>query len=91
MLAGDPRRLGNASAKEQIMKVTVSIDFDSIKDDICMEFVSRLSALDYTEDQIDALEASFMENIDAGFIDATFEIGMNDDETEVTECILIGG
>jgi hypothetical protein len=32
-----------------------------------------------------------MENIDGGFMDATFEIEMNNDETEVTSCILVGG
>ncbi len=73
------------------MKVTISLDFDAIKDDICMEFCNRLIDLDYTKEQIDALENSFMENIDGGFMDATFEIEMNNDETEVTSCILVGG
>jgi hypothetical protein len=72
------------------MKVTISLDFDAIKEDICNEFCNRLIGLDYTEDQIDVLERSFMENIDGGFMDATFEIEMNNDETEVTSCVLIG-
>jgi len=72
------------------MKVTISLDFEDLKEDIRNEFSNRLIDLDYTEAQIDALEKSFMENIDSGFIDATFEIEMNNDETEVTSCILVG-
>ncbi len=73
------------------MKVTISLDFDDLKEDICNEFCNLLIDLDYTKKQIDALEKSFMENIDGGFMDATFEIEMNNDETEVTSCILVGG
>ena len=73
------------------MKVTISLDFESLKDDICTEYCNRLIDLDYTKEQIDALEKSFMENIDGGYMDATFEIETNNDETEVTSCILIGG
>lgn len=72
------------------MKVTISLDFDLIKEDICNEFCNRLIDLSYTKEQIDDLEESFMENIDGGFMDATFEIEMNDDESEVTSCILAG-
>jgi hypothetical protein len=72
------------------MKVTVSLDFDELKEDVCNEFCNRLIDLDYTKDQIDALEKSFMDNIDGGFMDGTFEIEMNTDETEVTSCILVG-
>lgn len=73
------------------MKVTISIDFDNIKDDIRNGMVNRLIDLDYTEAQITALEDSFDSNIDGGFMDATFEIEFNKDESEVTSCILIGG
>ena len=73
------------------MKVTVSLDFDAIKDDLKNEFINRLIDLDYSEAQISLLEDSFDSNIDGGFMDATFEIEMNDEETEVTSCILIGG
>jgi len=72
------------------MKVTISLDFDAIKEDICNEFCNRLDDLDYTKEQIDALEKSFMDNIDGGFMDATFAIEMNADETGVRSCILVG-
>lgn len=72
------------------MKVTISLDFDALKEDLQCAFVNRLTDLDYTEGQITALENSFMENIDGGYMDATFEIEMNDDETEVTSCVLVG-
>lgn len=73
------------------MKVTISLDFDALKDEIKNEIVNRLIDLDYDKEQIDKLEESFDSNIDGGFMDATFEIEMNDDETEVTSCILVGG
>lgn len=73
------------------MKVTISLDFDALKEDISNEFCNRLDDLDYTKEQIDALEKSFMENIDGGFMDATFEIEMNGDETKVRSCVLVGG
>lgn len=73
------------------MKVTISLDFDSLKDDIKNEMVNRLMDLDYTEAQIATLEASFDKDIDGGFVDATFEIEFNDAETEVTSCMLVGG
>jgi hypothetical protein len=73
------------------MKVTISLDFDALKDDIKNELVNRLIDLDYTEAQISALEDSFDSNIDGGFMDATFEIEFNKDESEVTSCMLVGG
>ena len=73
------------------MEVTISLDFDGMKEDIMNCFLNRLGDLDYTNDQIEALEKSFEENIEGGFMDATFRIEMNYDETEVTECTLIGG
>lgn len=73
------------------IEVTVSLDFESLKEEVQNNFCNRLDDLGYTKDQIDALEKSFMENIEAVFIDATFEVEMNSDETEVTGCSLIGG
>lgn len=72
------------------MKVTISLDFDALKEDIINEFCNRLDDLDYTKEQIDALEKSFIEDIDGGFMDATFEIEINADETKVTSCVLVG-
>lgn len=73
------------------MKVTISLDFDALKDDIKNEIVNRLIDLDYDKEQIDKLEASFDENIEAYFMDATFEIEMDDDEKEIVGCFLVGG
>lgn len=73
------------------MKVTISLDFDALKDDIKNEIVNRLIDLDYDKEQIDKLEASFDENIEASFMDATFEIEMDDDEKEIVGCFLVGG
>lgn len=73
------------------MNVTISLDFDSLKEDIKNEYINRLIDLDYTEEQIKVLEDSFDKNIDCGFMDATFSVEMNRDETEVTACMLVGG
>jgi len=73
------------------MNVTISLDFDSLKEDIKNEYINRLIDLGYTEAQIKVLEDSFDSNIDGGFMDATFSVEMNRDETEVTACILVGG
>lgn len=73
------------------MKVTISLDFDALKDDIRIALENRLAGLDYENDAIDILLESFDSNIDGGFMDATFEIEMNKDETEITSCMLIGG
>lgn len=73
------------------MKVTISLDFDDLKQEIKDAFAGRLDDLGYTEEQITALEKSFDENIVGGFMDATFQIVMNDDETEVAGCVLVGG
>lgn len=72
------------------MKVTISLDFDEIKGELQDAFVARLDDLGYTPEQIKALEESFFENIDGGYMDATFEVEMNEDESEVTSCILVG-
>lgn len=73
------------------MKVTISLDFDdSMKDEVRLQFVQRLEQLGYTEDQVTVLEDSFDQNIAEMYMDATFEIEMNNDETEVTGCILVG-
>lgn len=72
------------------MKVTISLDFEALKEEIADDYASRLDDLKYSEDEIDRLRASFMENIDSGFMDATFEIETDLEETEVTSCILIG-
>lgn len=73
------------------MKVTISLDFDSLKEDIKNEIVNRLIDLDYDKEKIDKLETSFDENIEACFVDATFEIEMDDDENEIVGCCLVGG
>lgn len=73
------------------MKVTISLDFDALKDDIRVALENRLADLNYENDVIDSLLESFDSNIDGGFMDATFEIEMNKDETEITSCMLIGG
>ncbi len=73
------------------MKITISLDFDSLKEDIRNEIANRLDDLDYDEDTIETLLESFDSNIDGGFMDATFEIEMSDDETEITSCMLVGG
>lgn len=73
------------------MKVTISLDFDAIKEDVCNEFINRLDSLGYSEEQISNLEKSFMENIDAGYMDVTFEVETNKNETDVTSCFIIGG
>lgn len=73
------------------MKVTISLDFDLLKDDIRDALGNRLDDLDYDDEQVEKILQSFDDNIDGGFVDATFEIEMNSDETEVTSCMLIGG
>lgn len=73
------------------MRVTISLDFDALKDDIKNEIVNRLIDLDYDKEQTDKLEASFDSNIGACFMDATFEIEMDDAETEIVGCYLVGG
>jgi hypothetical protein len=73
------------------MKVTVSLDFDALKEEIRDAFVNRLEDFNYSNDDIENLANSFMDNIDGGYMDATFEVEMNDDETEVTACMLVGG
>lgn len=73
------------------MKVTISLDFDYLRDDIRDVMGNRLEDLGYTVEQIELLMDSFDENIDGGFMDATFEIEFNDEETEVTSCVLVGG
>lgn len=72
------------------MKVTISLDFDSFKDDIRNELANKLDR-DMDEDEADRLLESFDKNIGGGFMDAVFEIEMNNDETEITGCYLIGG
>lgn len=73
------------------MKVTVSLDFDALKDDIRCELENKLA--DYYDDDalVDRLLESFDKNIGGGFLDAVFEIEMNSDETEIDGCFLVGG
>ena len=72
------------------MKVTISLDFDSLKDDIRNELANKLDEY-YEDDCVDALLESFDKNIDGGFMDAVFEIEVNKDETEIVSCMLVGG
>jgi len=74
------------------MKVTISLDFDdTMKDEVRLGFVQRLEQLGYTEDQVTALEDSFDQQFDEMYMDLTFEIGMNNDETECTSLEIVGG
>ena len=71
------------------MKVTISIDLDeSMKQEICDEFLNKLHG--FTEEELEALEKSFMENIQEGFMDAVFEVETDAEEKEVTGLYLIG-
>ena len=74
------------------MKVTISLDFDdTMKDEVRLGFVQRLERLGYTEDQVTALEDSFDQQFDEMYMDLTFEVGMNIDETECTSLEIVGG
>jgi hypothetical protein len=74
------------------MKVTISLDFDySMKDEVRLGFMQRLEQLGYTEDQVTALGDSFDQQFSENYMDLTFEIGMNDDETECTSLEIVGG
>lgn len=71
------------------MKITIGIAWDDIIDEIRSELA--IKAEHYYKDTADALLKSFDENFGGGFIDATFELEISDDETEVTSCMLVGG
>lgn len=71
------------------MKVTISLDFYAIKDDIKNEMINRLIDLKYAEEEIEKLEQSFDENIDGCFMDATFEL--EEVNGEIVSCMLVGG
>lgn len=73
------------------MRVTISLDFDALKDDIRDAFGNRLDDLDYSNEEIEKLLASFDENIVGGYMDATFEVAFTRDGEGVTECMLVGG
>lgn len=73
------------------MRVTISLDFDALKEELADAYANRLDELGYDDDKITELLNSYAGNIDGGYMDATFEIETNDDETEVTACMLVGG
>lgn len=73
------------------MQVTIGLNFSDLMEEISNEMCNRLKGLGYTDEQIGALEKSFNDDFDCGYMDATFEIELNDEENEVTSCTLVGG
>ncbi len=73
------------------MQVTASLSLDDVKQDITDEFCNRLESLGYDKDKIETLLNSINSDIDWNYADVTFEVEMNDDETEVTGLYVTGG
>lgn len=71
-------------------KVTISLDFDSLKDDLHSVIAEKLD--EYYEDEVvDKLLESFEKNFGGHFVDAVFEVEINEEKSEI-ECVsLVGG
>lgn len=71
-------------------KVTISLDFDLLKDDLHSVIAEKLDEY-YEDEAVDKLLKSFEENFGGHLVDAVFEVEINEEKSEI-ECVsLVGG